>query len=193
MAEEPTLFVGWGEDRETGLAALAKDRPGSWHEFTGGGLPCPVRLRVDLDANGKPVCTGLLLVGIGEVTTQTLRAVPLRRLMTYLAATVSSGHRVKDGEVEFDEATGAIVAELIALGANTERVDQPRTRRGRPPLTDEALTRFAAKYDAARRNPETADAPVRAVAKDWPMSRAAAHRWLRTARERGIIREQASR
>lgn len=188
--DELTLAVGWGEDPAGGLSALAKDRPGSWHEFTGGGLPCPVRLRIGLDTQGRPVCTGVLLVDEAGVDSRTLRAIPLRRLLTYLSAEPRS---LTSGEVDFDDATAAIVAELVALGAveTEESPERPAIRRGRPPLTDEALCRFMAVYNDVRRRQATADAPVKAVADAMHMSRAAAHRWLRTARERGITGEGA--
>lgn len=186
--EQLTLTLG------TGLDAVTADRPESWHKFTGGGLPCPVRVRVDLDGEGKPVCTGVLLADDGEVSTRTLRAVPLRRLMTYLAADLATAHGLTAGEVEFHEATAAIVAELVTLGADAaDGPPRPAPKRGRPRLADEELAAFMRRYHRISR--EYPDEPILAVAEDRPkgrdrMSRASVHRRLNAARERGITGQE---
>lgn len=197
MTDELHLALNWGRE---GLAGVAQDRPDAWHEFSGGGLPCPVRVRVDVDEQGRAVCTGVLLVGDQEVTSRTLRAVPLRRLMTYFAGDKPAARDLPDGETTFEQATAAMVAELVALGATDGVAPTGRnaSKPGRPRLTDQELIDFMRTYNLARTDrlqpgEATSGRPVAAVAEHRRMSRAAAHRWLRTARERGITGGEGDR
>lgn len=183
---EAQLTPGWGAD---GFAELAdeKNRPGAWHELSGGGLPCPVRIRIDLDEAGRPICTGLLLEDSGrEISSATLRGVPLRRLTTYL-----------DAQLRASGDLAGIVRELLAAEAVTAPPAQAqRTKPGpRGPARDE-LVAFMRRYQRAAE--EHPDRPIAAVAEDEPerrhrMSRATAHRWLRMAREQGITGQESNR
>lgn len=165
MSDDYAVHIG------AGLPDTGDDR--RWHEVSGGGLPWPVRLRLDTDTDGRLVCTGLIVVA-DEVTSSALRTVRLSAIVEG----VFQGILESDDDLE-----RGLVGE--ALLAPAEQQSRPRTRPGPAGHPDAVYEDFARLYRRALA--ETPRRPIQTVAKQLNISPATAHRWKATAEAKGIL------
>jgi len=155
------------------------DRDDTWYEVTGGGLTAPVMLRLGQAADGRLVCTGLV-VGHeppadgepSEITTRSLR-IPLASIVQTIA------RRMEDPDGDLAKLRRFVLDQTPAAGG-------PRVRPGRHGHPAEHYREVAAAYrEALRQHP---DAPTKALAAMYPnWSEATVRYWLRMARERGLL------
>lgn len=179
MSDDYTIrtYMGTAAPRLRRLA----DRQDDWYEVTGGGLTAPVMLRLGRAADGRLVCTGLVLghdVPVDgpppEITTRSLRI--------SLASIVQTIARRAENRASTNpmDKLGRFVID------RTKPAGPPRVRPGRQGHGAEFYEEVTAAYRRAlRQHPE---APTKALAANYPgWSEAAVRYWLRVARDRGLL------
>jgi hypothetical protein len=140
---------------------------------------CPVLVELEVAMiEGQPECVELRCQPrTGQlVTSEMLRKVPLRRYLRE-SANVYSVRVTTQHEVEVIATTGPGDEPLMTRAAQNRRRRQ---------ITDEFLRDVAAAYERAGTK------PTLAVMHQFHGSRATASRWVREARNRGFLPEQAT-
>jgi hypothetical protein len=144
-----------------------------------------ISLDISVDTNGTAHCLGVIVrateVG-GDVTGDTLRRIPIARLVKLAVASAARYYApIEPGSEPVFHVfrPGPRDAEFYAQYTEDAR----RPRRGSP-LTDDHLQQVAGLYRAAL---ERGDPPTQTIADELHAARSTAARWVSLARERGIL------
>jgi hypothetical protein len=165
----------------------------------------PLLIRLGVGGDGRLIATGLLIESDGELTTRALR-LPLAGIVAEFAAVQSKPATHKRllaelwgrTDLEKDERwrdykpeapadlLAGLAADFVDVAARTDPPQRARPgRRGHP---DEHFERIARAYLIAKRNyPKD---PIRKLVKATGASEATVHRWLKTARDKGILKDR---
>ena len=156
---------------------------GSWFRVSGAYLPGTVHVRLGLGANGKYVCTGLLVDSPeGDISTTSLRGIPINRVLTDLIA-----------EYGADDDPVFKAVENIDLAAHggyvlfdpTPKVKANRPTRGGRGPDHEELQRFANEYKRALNIDRRS--PMKTTAKAMGISVGSVHRWRALCEKKGLL------
>jgi len=166
------------------IAPFARDRryavPRLIHaSATDEDLGLDLGLEVEIGDRGEPRCRQLEVRATGEdeVTGETLRRVPVARLLGLVLA-VAAWKVTSPTTMQTGMAAGAM-REFYQSYARGSR----RPRRGSP-LTDANLRQVAELYRAAF---DRGDPPTATIAGELHIARSTAARWVAKARERGLL------
>lgn len=177
----------------------APDIDGIWIRAEGDDLPHAVFFRLGVGEDGQLVATGLLITAERELTTRAVR-LPLAAIVSKFAAEVEakpstykrlqaelSGRDLeKDAGWRAWAAEGRSPADFVAY-PRTGPVQVRRVRPGRRGYPDDHYRTVAKKYaQAKRRHPR---APIRALMEEFHAAEPTVHRWIKTAREKGFIKD----
>lgn len=171
------------------LGPEAEQDSGAWVEVAGGGLPGPIRLRINKSAGGETLVATAVVIDHGdqEVTSETLRAIRLREILRSFWDAI---HVPGDGP-RWWRPTPTSEPELIDDGHEFWRwlvrdfIENAPELDGQPGDLAADQRRFAQTYRRElARNPRRA---MTAAAEDLGISRATAHRWAAKLREQGIL------
>jgi hypothetical protein len=174
----------------------------SWIRAEGGDLPHPVLVRLGLGDDNRIVATGVLIEAEGELSTRALR-LPLAGIVAAFVAAASRPATYKrlrrelfgiDAESEGEAAWRPdapegmpawwLAADFLSSADRTQAV--PRVRPGRRGYPDAHYRQVAQAYGRAKR--KRPRAPIKALMAELHITEPTAHRWLRTARERGLVK-----
>lgn len=177
---------------------------GIWIRAEGDDLPHPVLIRLGWGEDDQLVATGLLIAAEGEreLTTRALR-LPLARIVSEFATTVASkpatakrlslelsgrSEWAKDLRWKTWDPRGASAADFIAHPRTGAAPTIERVRPGRRGHPDAHYRQVAKAYARAKRKHPRA--PIRALMAELHATEPTVHRWIRTAREKGFIKER---
>lgn len=139
---------------------------------SGGDLPCPIQLRISRTADGRLVVTGLSIgdeESLSEITSQTLREIRLRDVMT---------------ELFFANLFDPFV-DMVIEGVNEMATKGGFAEANAKGLDSGSLQAFARTYlTELARQPQRA---MTATAKAHNISRATANRWAQECRRLGYL------
>lgn len=144
-----------------------------------------VSMEVAIDDGGRPACLELSVRPLDgkPVTSQTLRAIPVQRLLRQAAVQASTflayGGATADGGSRF-EAPSAIERGRIA----TRALSAARSPRQGSPITSDHLKQVADIYRAAL---AAGERPTRAICERWHVTRPTASRWVAAARAAELL------
>ena len=175
----------------------------SWIRAEGDDLPHPVLVRLGKGDDGRLVATGVLIEADegGELAARAMR-VPLSRIVAgFVAATSKTAtykrlQRELHGRPKSDLGTGWapgkglddtswLAFDFLALADHERPIERARVRPGPKGWSDEHYREVARVYKRALRTDPRA--PVKALMKAMNTTEPTAHRWIRTAREKGYI------
>jgi hypothetical protein len=158
-----------------------------WHRVHADKLALDVVVRLGVGEEGRLGCTGVML-GITddrEVTARALRTVPLGEIMTAVAAFVSG---VGAGDDPLSRAVMKHYGQELLAGTAGGLETQRRPQRPGPSgWTDEHYAHVAKTYREALRSAPRG--PVKSSARTLNASESTVRRWIKTARDRGLLGE----
>ncbi len=179
----------------------APEVDGIWIRAEGDDLPHPVLFRLGIGDDGQVIATGLLVATEGELTTRALR-LPLAHIVSEFAAVVVSRRAIAKrlaaelaGHPEWEKdprwrawtAEGASPADYVAHPRVGPANKVPRVRPGRRGYPDDFYRNVAKEYTRAKR--QHPQAPIRALMEELHAAEPTVHRWIRTARHKGFIKD----
>jgi hypothetical protein len=161
-----------------------------WHKAEGDDLPGTVWFRLMRDQTGVGlVCTDVHIEG-DNLTTSSMRAIPLTRLIEQL---ITAPVGQEDWGGGMDPQTGIRLfiwsdqeglpdeefRRIYLPNSRRPRKAPVKSRRGGSGPTPDELTRFGEAYSWALQDPQERKRPVAAAAERMNIGRATAHRWLK--------------
>jgi hypothetical protein len=162
------------------LNGLRKD---TWHRVHSDRLTREVLVRLG-NARGQLVCTGVMIGATTdvEVTSRSLREVPLGDVMGAMAAFVSGTGDFYDSELHRAISRHYAKQGLVETAApTTARPARPGPTGWRDEHYQEVADHYRTALQVAPR------APVRYVRQQMQTSEPTARRWIKTARDKGML------
>jgi hypothetical protein len=173
---------------------------GIWIRVEGDELPSPAFFRLGVGDDGQLIATGLLIATEKELTTRATR-LPLAGIVSKFAAEVvarpTTDKRLQaelagpdfQNDPRWREwaADSRTAADFVAHPRAEAAKAVPRVRPGRRGYPDDFYRTIAKQYAKAKR--ARPRAPIRALMSELHAAEPTVHRWLRTARDKGFIKE----
>lgn len=164
--------------------------PDSWIEVTRGGLPQVVKVQIAM-VNGSPIVRGLRIDNPAGVTSRTVRAVTVGRLLLELGAHLVRELQRLTEEAVTDPRAKEILDNWVGPAGLPPSIDRrpvaPRGRGAKPPTVDE-LRRFAETLTGERARAQRG--AVTRASREMGMSRSTAHRWINICKQQGLLHDE---
>ncbi len=177
-------------------------------EVNGRTLSFPVFVRLGYGTDGQPIATGLLLGDESQELTTRAAQVPLARVVAgFVAATADTrtykrlarelhGRERTSAEDDWQpDLSGSPLSRIIEfIGVPAEgpsplqHAPVPRARPGRRGWPDDHWKAVARAYVSAMR--EHPGRHIQAVMEEFRAPESTVHRWIRTAKDKGFIKER---
>jgi hypothetical protein len=142
-------------------------------------------MEVIIDDAGRPSCLELSVRALDDrpVTSQTLRAIPVHRLLRQ-AAVHASTFLTYDGPTPDGGSKFAAPSADEREETRTRVLERARSPRQGSPITNEHLTQVADVYRTAL---AAGRRPTQTIRERWHVERATASRWVAAARAAGLL------